>query len=98
MGENRPSPEIHRFSTLSYYGCGMKESRRERIKLTANYGNGIALAFIVVGGLAPMFATASGSPASGFPYKTFVFFLLCAMFSFLIHQKAKDILNHLDED
>ncbi|CAA2107714.1 hypothetical protein MBUL_04299 [Methylobacterium bullatum] len=68
----------------------------ERAKLTATYVNGVAIAVLAVGGLAPLFAQraiAAGPP--GQPWLTRVLSLLCICVSGVLHWAARGFLREL---
>ncbi|MCJ2127407.1 amino acid transporter [Methylobacterium sp. E-045] len=58
--------------------AGSQLVANERAKLTAAYVNGVAIAVLAVGGLAPLFAQRTAAPGSpGQPWLTPALSLLC---------------------
>ncbi len=75
----------------------MTEAEREKIKLRANYLNGVALLFLGLGGLGPLFAVlASGDWKS--VLIALVWLWAGGMSSWEIHQQAQRQLNKLTVD
>ncbi|RZK81405.1 MAG: amino acid transporter protein [Methylobacterium sp.] len=68
----------------------------ERAKLTATYVNGVAIAVLAVGGLAPLFSqrAASAAPPDQ-PWLTPVLSLLCICVSGALHWAARGYLREL---
>lgn len=71
----------------------LTEGRREKIKLRANYINGIALAFIVAAALTIPLSVAGNvlHPAIGIPFAGLCFFV-----SLRLHLLAQQVLEDLD--
>jgi hypothetical protein len=67
----------------------------ERIKLTATYLNGCAIACIAIGGLAPVASViVNGSQVSAF--RLFALALGCLCISFALHLAGRRILRRLE--
>lgn len=78
----------------------MKDSARERTKLTANYLNGIAIAIVVVFGFSTPLSIEVGK-TFGFATAAGVWALLLAvagMGSLQVHAVARNHLRHLDDN
>ncbi|WP_160007940.1 amino acid transporter [Rhizobium sp. 18055] len=67
--------------------------RNERTKLTATYVNGLAIAVIAVGGIAPAFGAANGISALTPPLVLTV--CVCLFLSAALHLLARRILKGL---
>ncbi|WP_082487694.1 MULTISPECIES: hypothetical protein [unclassified Methylobacterium] len=68
----------------------------ERAKLTATYVNGVAIAVLAVGGLAPLFSQrGAGAAAPDRPWLTPVLSLLCICVSGALHWAARGFLREL---
>ena len=67
----------------------------ERIKLTATYLNGLAIAIFAVGGLAPVVAIVSGTAQSGTASGISVLTTVCVAVSVGLHLAARLILRGL---
>ncbi|MCL4217739.1 MAG: amino acid transporter [Candidatus Hydrogenedentes bacterium] len=65
----------------------------ERVKLTATYMNGMAIAIVAVGGFAPMVSFASGSPIR--PLTLIVMGVGCLAVSVALHYGARKFLGRL---
>jgi hypothetical protein len=68
--------------------------RNEQCRLRANYYNGIAIAAIGVGGLAQ---AASMVQTEVFSPGVTVFVVICMLFSYVLHFRAKTVLAELEE-
>ena len=70
----------------------LSEAQREKIKLRANYINGIALAFVVAAALTIPLSVAGNvlHPAIGIPFAGLCFFV-----SLRLHLLAQDVLEDL---
>lgn len=66
----------------------------ERIKLTATFLNGVAIAVIAVGGLAPMF-TAFGVAEGRSPLVVSLQVLICLLTGLILHLSARMFLKRL---
>ena len=72
-----------------------KAARNEQLKLTATYLNGIAIAFITVGVLAPMVGLLTGALTSALAGA--VLAVGCIVISLGIHFVARQTLRRLEE-
>lgn len=70
--------------------------RNERAKLSATYINGVAVAVLAVGGLAPLFAQRPPGPAdpSG-AIGTAITSVVCVVVSAILHWTARTVLRGL---
>jgi hypothetical protein len=74
----------------------LTEAKKERIKLGANYLNGLAIALFAVGGLAPFFAHLYGTAASTQPLSRVAgMSVVCILVSVTIHWAARRTLKGL---
>lgn len=73
--------------------CKMSLIENEQTKLTAAYLNGIAIAVLAVGGLAPI--VASFAPDKDPETATFIIYLICVLISAALHWAARIILKGL---
>lgn len=76
----------------------MSKSRDERIKLQANYLNGLAIAVLAIGGIAPLASVFYGTAAASSPIVVFYGVAICILCSFALHWMAKRTLGGLDND
>ena len=68
----------------------------ESVKLTATYVNGVAIAVLAVGGLAPLFTQrAAVQPVPDRPWLTPGISLLCLCVSGTLHWVARSLLREL---
>lgn len=67
----------------------------ERTKLSATYVNGVAIAVLAVGGLAPLFAQRATLPIAIDPWLTPAISLLCLCISGALHWAARGSLREL---
>lgn len=68
----------------------------ERAKLTATYVNGVAIAVLAVGGLAPLFSQrGAGATVPDRPWQTPVVSLLCICVSAALHWAGRGFLREL---
>lgn len=65
----------------------------ERLKLTATYVNGLAIAVFAVGGFAPILNFIAASIAPGYAVACFV--VICFPLSFALHLLARRMLEDL---
>lgn len=68
--------------------------RNERLKLSATYLNGVAIAILAVGGFAPATAVVTGASAAASSL-AFVLLLVCVGASVALHYTASDLLKGL---
>lgn len=73
----------------------MKESQREKIKLRANYLNGVALIFLSLGGLGPAFVAIQGLETKAL-IGAAVWLWISGMSSWELHEMAQKQLDKLD--
>lgn len=73
----------------------MKESDREKIKLRANYLNGVALIFLSLGGLGPAFVALQGLDTKGI-IGALIWLWAAGMSSWELHEMAQKQLSKLD--
>lgn len=73
----------------------MSKAREERIKLRANYFNGLAIALAAIGGVAPVVATVLRPEAVA--WRSAVLALICLATSYAIHLVSRRTLKGLDE-
>ena len=77
----------------------MSSRRIEKIKLSATYLNGIAVAVFAVGGFAPLFTAGRPHPGDGEAFLTFVGLTVgCWIASAGIHYFARSILDRLPDE
>ena len=67
----------------------------ERIKLLATYVNGLAIALLALGGLAPVLSIFTGSKADGSTSDALVIVVICVIVSASLHYTASLILRRL---
>jgi hypothetical protein len=72
-----------------------KSARNERLKITATYFNGSAIAAIAVGGFAPLTASLNGPPQSSASLPWVIVGWLCL--SAGLHLLARVILRRIEE-
>jgi hypothetical protein len=72
-----------------------KEIENERLKLSALYLNGMAVALITAGVFGPIISYTLGIIPSAKPYLVFLFSAGCFLFSAIIHYAARVILGDL---
>ncbi|MGA0533486.1 amino acid transporter [Hansschlegelia sp. KR7-227] len=70
-------------------------SHNERLKLTATYVNGLAIAVAAVGGFAPIFSMLAAQTAP--TWLLIVFVAVCFPFSIVLHLVARRALRGLRE-
>lgn len=72
-----------------------KQIRNERLKLLANYLNGLAIATFAVGGLAPLIAAATSNNAPSWP--AVMISVICISTSVGLHLAGNRLLKGLAE-
>lgn len=75
----------------------MKESDHEKIKLRANYFNGLAIVFAAAGAVVPAFTLMFAGEFHNYLASLLVV-VFAAAFSWGMHGQAQDTLNKLDQD
>lgn len=77
----------------------MSPRRTEKLKLSATYLNGIAVAVFAVGGFAPLFTAGRPHPGDGEAFLTFVGLTFgCWFASGGLHYFARSLLNRLPDE
>ncbi|UGY08535.1 hypothetical protein [Phyllobacterium pellucidum] len=94
IGEIPQSTTGNAFSTLRCHGCGMKDSKREMIKLSANYINGVAISFLIVGGLSQLFVYAK----DGDIWQAIKMMAVALASSLFLHSIGLYVIGLLDKD
>jgi hypothetical protein len=67
----------------------------ERVKLTATYMNGVAIAVIAIGSLAPLFSYIYSTDVSQPLWVVAIFSIICAFVSAALHYGARRTLGRL---
>jgi hypothetical protein len=76
----------------------MKAVRNERVKLTANFLNGTAIAVMAVGGLTPVVqAMRTITLAAGDWWRTTLIVLVCTFIAGALHLTGRAVLGGLEE-
>lgn len=76
----------------------MKESDKERIKLRANYFNGLAIATFVVGGIAPIASMVYRFSSQSDYAAVLIGTVICFIASVGLHMMAGWTVRGLDDD